>query len=123
MSFSWWAKDKSGVDLFEEFSINRQALGLGSTGISRYSTPNSTTDIRMSWISHHWKEKLEDAARETVSAIQVMVRQNINSLEQEHPDCPCCTCRIQPTAGFDVEQAKRFASIPLDRIWRAGGGW
>lgn len=123
MSFSWWCKDKKRKDLFDEFGINGQALGLGDSGSSKYLTPHCVTEIREMWCRHPYKEKIEDSARAAMSAIQAMAINNLRFLEKEHPECPCCTCKLKPLDGFDIEQAKRFVSIPLDRVWRAGGGW
>jgi hypothetical protein len=123
MSFSWWCKDKKGKDLFDEFEINGQALGL-SDDHCEYSTE----DLRHRWMEVGYKGKLEDAARDAVETVQTLVAANLRRYtEPPHKDeCPACTCEPPKPAelwGMDIEQAKRFLAIPLDRVWRAGGGY
>lgn len=122
MSFSWWCKDKDGKDLFKEFGINGQALGLGD---ARAPIPVDT--IRSRYEAIPYKEKLEDAARDALAEAQSLVLKNLESYETpQHPECPTCQCRKPLPSndfwGMDIEQAKRFVSIPLERVWRAGGG-
>jgi len=123
MGFSWWCEDKDGKDLFEEFGVNSQAMGLTDDGCAQ-----SQSDIRSAWTGVPYKEKLEEAARDAVAAVQSMVAENLRRYTGGlHSDeCPTCTCAPrQPKGvfGIDVEQAKRLLSIPLNRVHRAGGGY
>ncbi len=122
MSFSWWCKDKDGKDLFEEFEINHQAMGL-----SDEECPRSISEVRAAFADVPYKDKLQDAARDALNFTQAFVLENLDYYTgPAHPDCPSCKCeRARPRVpfGFDIEQARRFISIPLTRVWRASGGY
>lgn len=121
MSFSWWCKDQSGNDLFKEFDINSQALCFAFE-----NSPRSTEDIRSAFYAVPYKDKIEDAARDSINFAQALVMENINAATGfAHLECPCCTCARDDVKGFmwNLEEARRFCKIPLTRVWRAGGGW
>lgn len=126
MSFSWWCEDKDGRDLFEEFDVNRQALGLGPNGPGTTEAPHSVGDIRHAWNSVPYKEKLEDAARDAVAIVQRLARENKESLIIP-PHCPTCTCegvgKYRATESWDIANIDKLLAVPLDRVWRAGGGY
>jgi hypothetical protein len=122
MSFSWWCEDKAGKDLFDEFKIHGQALGLGEED----GAPRLVAEIRACWISVPYKNDYQPAACDAVMAVKEMVRENLAYFcGPEHAECPHCQCRRAPGGfiGFDIEQAKRFLEIPIERVWRAGGGY
>lgn len=121
MSFSWDVRDKDGKDLLKEFDINGQAIGLGDS-----KGGWSLDEIRRGFATVPYGDKLADAARDKIGNVQEMVRRNIAYYEgPAHEDCPCCTCKREQNEpfGLDMEQAKRFVSIPLNRVHRATGGW
>lgn len=122
MSFSWWCKDTDSKDLFAEYKINPQALGLSDD-----QCPRSISDVRSAFYNVPYKDKLVDAARDALNFAQALVLENLNYYTgPEHPECPCCKCEREAPPqpfGFDIEQARRFISIPLTRVWRAGGSW
>lgn len=121
MSFSWTCTDKNGKDLFDEFKINDQALGL-----SDGQCPRSISDIRNTFYAVPYKDKLPEAAQDALNFTQALVLENLNYYNgPAHPECPCCRCtRVLPTTfSLDIEQARRFISIPLTRVWRASASW
>src|SRR5262245_53200964 len=122
MSFSWSCEDKDGKDLFDEFEINSQALGL-----SDEDCPRSLSEIRTVFYNVPYKDKLQQAAVDALNFTQDLVLENLNYYTgPAHPECPCCKCeREQPATpwGLDIEQARRFISIPWTRVWRASASW
>lgn len=124
MSFSWGITDKDGKDLLEEFKINYQAIGLGDT-----STTYGLDSIRGDFCNTPYKDRLQDAAQDAVRAVKFLVQTNIEEFTAPEHDCPSCTCprtKLREPAifnGFDLEQARRFLSIPIERVWRASGGY
>lgn len=121
MSFSWWCKDKNGKDLFKEFEINHQGFGLGPSGLNNKGAPHRLEDIRQAWASVPYTEKFEDAARDAMSVAQRMAQENLESLLSRH--CETCSCGAAVPSGWSADDIRRFLSIPLDRVWRGGGGW
>jgi hypothetical protein len=125
MSFSWWCHDKDGKDLFKEFGVNSQALGLGPNTASATEAPNRVSDIRSAWMHIPYKDKLEDAAQEALATVQALALENKASLKRE-PHCPTCKCEC--TTGYrtphfwDIDSIDRLLSVPIERVWRAGGG-
>lgn len=119
MSYSWGITDAGGKDLFEEFEINSQALGLSDD-----QCPHCIHAIRSSFYDVPYKDKLKEAAQDALSFTQSLVMQNLNYYTAPaHPDCPSCKCeRAKPRIpfGFDIEQARRFIRIPRLRVSR---GW
>ncbi len=122
MGFSWTFEDRNGKDLLMEFDINSQAIGLAGD-----QSPLSIVEVRGAFAIVPYKDKLEDAARDALLRSQDAVRRNLDFYTgPAHPDCPCCTCQKEDKSaffGFDKAQAKRFLSIPVDRVWRAHGGY
>lgn len=121
MSFSWSVEDENGKDLLEEFDINYQMLGLAGD-----QSENSTVDLRSAFInSAHYADKFPPAARGAIEAVQCRVARNLWEYEgHRHPECPSCRCvKPIPKDGMDHEQAKRFVSIPLERVHKASGGY
>src|SRR5690348_3926069 len=122
MSFSWWCKDKDGKDLFTEFGVNGQALGLGPNGgepgnIEFEFTPISVDQIRSAWCSVPYKDKLADAAQDAVREVQRLAKFNLDALNPPK-HCDTCTCvrdEIKPLwwSGSDI---RRLLAIPLDRV-------
>jgi hypothetical protein len=126
MGFGWWCKDRDGKDLFEEFGVHHQALGLGPNNASATDAPNRVSDIRSAWIRVPYKEDFEDAAQDAVAAAQAMALENKESLKRE-PHCETCKC--PGTTGYrapewwDIESIDRLLAVPVERVWRAGGGY
>lgn len=123
MSFSWECRDKEGADLFAEFNINKQAIGLSDD-----NSPVQSSELRAGFSNlARWGDKHEAPARDAMESVQDMVRRNISYYTApEHPECPCCTCkRVEERVffRFDMKQALRFVSIPIDRVWRCSGGY
>lgn len=122
MSFSWSVTDCNEKDLLAEFDVNGQALGLADD-----NTPHSISDVRECFYRVPYKDKLIEASQDAINFTQALVLENLNYYTAPaHPDCPSCKCeRAKPRIpfGFDIEQARRFISIPLTRVHRASGGW
>ncbi len=120
MSFGWWCKDKSGGDLFTEFGIHSQAMNLvpSAHDDERFEF-NCRPRVEEVWQANAYRDRHEDAARDAMADIQVLVRGNIEALRPCH--CDTCTCVLEPK-GWDLKMAERFLSIPLERVWRCGGG-
>lgn len=122
MGFSWSCTDQKGVDLFEEFKINHQALGLADD-----LSPHNISEIRDAVYRNRYGGKFDEAARDAISEVQAMVAANLQPYETpKHQECPNCCCKPDPPRqmwGLDIEQCRRFLSIPLQRVWRASGGY
>ena len=125
MSFSWSVKDKHGKDLLDEFKVDGAGYGLGSYSTEDQETPATLDDIRSAFARIPYKDKLPEAARDAVQAAQEIAVRNLMFFDSPaHEDCPTCSCKRDPKPhGVDVEALRRFLSIPLDRVWRASGGW
>jgi len=120
MSFSWWCKDKDGKNLFAEFGINPKAFGLGPARIEYSEARYYLEAIRETWVRFSYADVNEDAARDAVKAVKALVQANIDGLTPQH--CDTCKCKLEPK-GWILADAKAFMSLPVDRVWRAGGGW
>ena len=122
MGFSSQCSDKNGKSLWHEFLIHDQF-----TGLSDDHTPYSISELRNVFIHTAYKDKLEDGARDAISDMKSLVKSNLDYyVGPEHPDCPSCQCKRNPPPtifGLDIDQCKRFLSIPLERVWRASGGY
>lgn len=110
MSFSWWCRDEHGRDLFEEFAVNNQALGL----------PNYDA-VRSGWVAVRFRDELRNAAVAAVSFAQATVREALNARAEKH--CETCDCPPTYPQHWNMAMTHRFLSIPLERVHRAGGGF
>lgn len=125
MSFSWWCVDRSGNDLFKEYGVHYQALGLGPNNPDATEAPHRVSNIRAAFTDFSYADKFEDAARDAIALVQQMARANRESLKSE-PHCPSCRCAGVGTYRtphyWSVESIDRLLAIPLERVWRCGGG-
>lgn len=121
MSFSWSCTDEEGHDLFQEFDIHYQGLGLAPNAADDTPAVYRLNEIRNCFEDTQFKDKYEGAARQAILDCKRMLKENLERLENAR-HCETCTCKAaQP--NWDMEQIKRFLSIPIERIWRADGGF
>lgn len=120
MSFRWEIKGRGGEDILKKYSINTQGLGLAPNCAQDTAAPHTLNDIRIVFQDHPYKEKLPEAAIEAVQMVKGMLAHNLDSLVE----CHCNTCKC-PTreSNWDIEQIKRFLSIPLEDVDFAEGGF
>ena len=121
MSFSWWCHDKAGRDLFDLHEINGQALNLAPNCPDDTDAVYRLNDIRHAWASVQYKEQLQDAAQDAMRIVKRMLAEILQGLQPHH--CETCTCVMIKPEGWNVEDIKRFLDIPIDQVWRCGGGW
>ena len=121
MSFSWWCKDKQGRELFKEFGVHSQGLGLGPNCDWHTPAEFSLSEIRNNFCRVDYKDKVEDAARDAILVVQSMVKTNKAGLHPRH--CDTCTCPKSEPEGWSEQEIAKMLAIPITRVWRCGGGW
>lgn len=121
MSWSCWIKGKNGVDLLKKYGIHEQFLGLAPGCPDDTDAPYRLEDIRSAFSGVPYKDRFREAAQDAVLTVKGMILDNKASLEQEH--CESCKCVSVIPVGWSIEDIMRFQAIPLDEVYKAGGGW
>lgn len=121
MSFNWILQDKNGNDLLKEFGVHYKLLGIGPNNPEATNAPYRVSDFRYIVKESIWAWDHPPAAVATVSALQEMAQENIDSLKPWH--CETCKCPEKTPNDWSKEACLNLIKIPLTRVHRARGGY
>ena len=114
MSWSVYVFDEAGNDLFDEYGVQPDLLGLGESLYigSVYEVRALRSIVEDAVYADRYPEPAQDAFK----AMQACVRANRDYHTPHH--CPTCVCPAADPVNRIVERCDRFLNIPVDRVHR-----
>ncbi len=108
-------------DITNNEIMSSYLYGLAPSNSEDTDAPNRQEDLRRIVSRCEYGDRLPEAARDAFKELQESVRDNINSLKQNH--CNTCTCEETIPKGWSKEACEKVLAIDSSSITYLSGGY